>query len=142
MDYSIPVNTECVKEFNVKPEHSALNVGSGTVNVLSTPTAIAFVENTALECVEKFLPENYTTVGVEVNIKHLNPAPIGSKVKVKVRVISVNDRRIVFKAEVRWNNILILEGTHVRYIVNRERFLEKIRKLENTKEKQSSNDVS
>ncbi|AFL66715.1 thioesterase family protein [Desulfurococcus amylolyticus] len=121
----------CEEEYVVEEAHTAKHVGSGDVQVLSTPSMIAFMEKTALKCVEKHLPQEYTTVGTMVNIKHLNPAPKGARVKVSVKLITVEGKRLLFEVKAYWGTITLGEGTHERFIVNRERFVEKVRSLIN-----------
>ncbi|MEM0237882.1 MAG: thioesterase family protein, partial [Desulfurococcus sp.] len=121
----------CEEEYVVEEAHTAKHVGSGDVQVLSTPSMIAFMEKTALKCVEKHLPQEYTTVGTMVNIKHLNPAPKGARVKVSVKLITVEGKRLLFEVKAYWGTIILGEGTHERFIVNRERFIEKVRSLIN-----------
>lgn len=60
------------KDFYVKVEHSAREMGSGDLDVLSTRSLIAFMEFTAKEAVHDRLTDHETTVGIEKNIKHKN----------------------------------------------------------------------
>ena len=82
-----------------------------------------------MNCVQNLLPQGYTTVGVAVNVKHLNPAPKGEKVIVEARVEKVEGKKIVFHEIVKWRDLVIGEGIHERYIVNTEKFLNKVKKL-------------
>ncbi|ADV64889.1 thioesterase family protein [Desulfurococcus mucosus] len=129
MSTSIEPGLYCEEEYLVEEHHIASHVGSGEVQVLSTPSMIAFMERTALRCVEPRLPEGYTTVGTMVNIKHLNPAPRGARVRVSAKLISVDGRRLLFEVKAYWNNMLLGEGTHERFIVNREKFIEKVKSM-------------
>jgi len=126
---NIPVGEICIQEYIVEDRYTAKHIGSGRVEVLATPAMILFMENTALNCVQKYLPENYTTVGVSVNVKHLNPVPKNERVIVQARIDRVEDRKIVFHEIVKWRDITIGEGIHERYIVNIDKFIEKINKL-------------
>ncbi len=119
----------CVKVFVVGDEHVAKHVGSGDVEVLSTPSMIAFMERVAMECVQVFLPEGYTTVGTAVEVRHLNPAPKGAEVEVAAKLVEVEGRRLKFEVEARWGSVLVGKGVHERFIVERARFLEKVREL-------------
>jgi fluoroacetyl-CoA thioesterase len=120
---------KCVQEFTVGEEHTASHVGSGTVRVLSTPSMIAFMEKASLDCVQKLLPQGETTVGTMVCVKHLAPAPVGAKIRVETELISVEGRRLRFRVRAFWGETLIGEGEHERYIVNAEKFLQKVRKM-------------
>ena len=126
---NIPLGEICIQEYIVDEQYTAKHIGSGRVEVLATPAMILFMENTALNCVQKYLPENYTTVGVSVNVKHLNPVPKSEKVIVEARIDRVEDRKIVFYEVVKWRGIIIGEGIHERYIVNIHKFIDKINKL-------------
>ena len=127
--FEMPVGLTCREAFKVKPKHAAKVLGSGGVDVLSTPSMIAFMENVAWKCVEKYLPEGYTTVGVKVCISHLNPTPIGADVVVEAKLVKVEGRKLIFEVRVFWNELKIGEGIHERFIVNKAKFNEKVKKL-------------
>jgi predicted thioesterase len=119
---------KCVQEFTVGEEHTASHVGSGTVRVLSTPSMIAFMEIASLNCVQRMLGKDETTVGTMVCVKHLAPAPVGATVRVETELVRVEGRRLLFHVKAWWGDTLIGEGEHERYIVNVERFLAKVRR--------------
>jgi len=110
-------------------EHVAKGIGSGDVEVLSTPSMVMFMEVTAFRCVQGYLPEGYTTVGYSLDIKHLNPAPLGAEIDVEARLVAREGRRLVFSVRASWRGVVVGEGTHERYIVDRKRFLDKVRRL-------------
>ncbi|HIE22915.1 MAG TPA: thioesterase [Candidatus Korarchaeota archaeon] len=126
----IPLEPGIIKEerFTIKEEHSAKSVGSGEVKVLSTPSMIAFMEATSRDLIQPHLQAGYTTVGTRADVRHLSPAPVGQEIIVRSELVAVDGRKLVFKVEALWKGAKIGEGTHERYIVNLERFLEKIRK--------------
>lgn len=79
MDLKIPAGIKFLKEKKVTENDLATAFGSGDVPVFATPAMIALLEQTAKESVLEFLPEGFTTVGTEINIKHLkasSPASI------------------------------------------------------------------
>ncbi len=119
---------EFEREYIVTDKHTAKFLGSGDVEVLSTPSMILFMENTARLSVEEILPKGLTTVGTHVDVRHLKPAPKGAKIRVKARLIEQEGRKLLFEVMAFWKDELIGQGKHERYIVNREKFLEKIRK--------------
>ena len=129
LEVKIPVGLTCKDRFKVKPEHTAKILGSGGVEVLSTPSMIAFMENVAWRCVEKYLPEDYTTVGVKVSIEHLNPAPVGAEVTVEAKLVKVEGRKLIFEVKTFWNNLKMGEGIHERYIINKAKFNSKVKEL-------------
>lgn len=98
---------------------------SGFLDVFATPAMIALMEKAALLCAEEYLEEGYTTVGSKVEISHIAPTPKGMEVKAVAQIIDIQERKIVFKVEAYDKFEKIGEGIHERFIVSRERFLQK-----------------
>ena len=80
--------------------------------------------------------QEWDSVGTMVNVRHLKATPVGTRVKLKAKVINVVDRRITFEVEATDRLEKIGDGLHERAIINvpefRERFNKKIRKLDNS----------
>ena len=125
---SLQPGLTCSDEYTVTEEYTAKHVSS-EIPVLATPAMILFMERTSMKCAQQYLPEPYTTVGVSVNVRHLNPAPLGGTVKVISRLLSVDGRRLVFEVKAYYRDVLIGDGVHERFIVNKEKFAEKVRSL-------------
>ena len=117
------------KVFEVKEEHLAKFLASGDVYVLSTPSMIAFMENVSRMLAEKYLSNEETTVGTKVCVRHLKPAPLGAEIRVKSTLTKIDGRRLTFKVEACWKDELIGEGEHERFIVNRDKFSEREKRL-------------
>jgi fluoroacetyl-CoA thioesterase len=105
-------------------------------NVFSTPSMISEMEETCrLLLKEKFLQdEEWDSVGTLVNIRHLKATPVGTEVKLKAKVVNVNNRRVTFEVDAVDEIEKIGEGLHERTIINvrefRERFNTKLKKLD------------
>lgn len=106
--------------------HTAQAMGSGDMPVLATPVMIALMENAAMLAVDQKLPEEQTTVGAHIDVSHLKPSPVGAEVFATAELTEVEDRRLTFHVVAMQGDQVIGEGTHVRYIVSRERFLAKL----------------
>lgn len=106
--------------------HSALSYGSGLVDAFSTPAMIALMENTAVESIQHLLPEGQTTVGIEINVKHLKATKIGEKVTGESFLKEVRNNKLVFEVHAWDEKGMIGIGTHTRYIVDTARFMEKL----------------
>jgi fluoroacetyl-CoA thioesterase len=105
-------------------------------NVFSTPSMISEVEETCrLLLKEEFLQdEEWDSVGTLVNIRHLKATPVGAEIKLKAKVVNVNNRRVTFEVDAVDKIEKIGEGIHERTIINipefRERFNTKLKKLD------------
>ena len=85
------------------------------------------MENAAMLAVAGALPEGATTVGAEMNVTHIKPSGLGTEVIASAVVTEVDERKITFTVGARDAEGLIGEGTHVRFVVDRARFLAKVR---------------
>jgi predicted thioesterase len=126
MEIKIPAGLRHYKDILVSNNDSAYSYGSGAVHVFATPALIALLEATALESINPFLPKGYTTVGSEVNIKHLKATPIGMKVKGESYLRSFDGRKLVFELHAWDEKGMIGIGTHTRVIVEEKVFMEKL----------------
>lgn len=112
--------------FVVRADMSAKSVGSGDLEVLATPILIAKLENVAMRAVADLLPEGSTTVGGYVELSHLKPTPIGAEVIVEARLEKVSGRKLHFKLTATEGGTAIGDGTHIRFIVDRLKFIGKM----------------
>lgn len=103
----------------------AVNVGSGSLRVLATPTVVALMEEASTKLADTFLDEDLTTVGTMVEIQHISPSPIGAKIKVESKLISNDGRSFKFEVTAYDNAGMIANGTHNRVSVKSEKFQKK-----------------
>ena len=103
----------------------AVNVGSGSLRVLATPTVVALMEEASTKLADTFLDEGLTTVGTMVEIQHISPSPIGAKFKVESKLISNDGRSCKFEVTAYDNAGMIANGTHNRVSVKSEKFQKK-----------------
>ena len=110
----------------VEREDTALEVGSGSLLVYATPCMVALMEGAACEAIAAELPEEKTSVGIELNISHLAATPVGLEVTATAEVTAVEGNIITFRLEAFDEKGKIGEGTHKRAIVTSQRFLDKV----------------
>ena len=111
----------------VSSENTAKAIGSGDMEVFATPAMIALMENAAMLAVAAGLPDGSSTVGSEMNVTHIKPSGLGAEITATAVLTSVEGRKLTFNVGASDSEGMIGEGTHVRYIVDRERFLAKTR---------------
>ena len=106
-------------------ENSAERLGSGNVPVFATISMIGLMEKTCLESVLPFLEPGQDTVGVHVNVSHCKATPAGMKVWCESELVEIDRRRLIFRVAAYDEVGLIGEGTHERFIIDKERFISK-----------------
>lgn len=109
----------------VETADTALEVGSGSLRVYATPCMAALMEGAACEALEGILPDEKTTVGIELNLKHLAATPVGMEVRAEAEVIAVEGNIISFAIIAYDEAGKIGEATHKRAIVTSQKFLDK-----------------
>lgn len=115
-----------VKEIIVKDEDTAAHYGSGLIEVFATPAMIGLMEKTAQQSIQPYLPDGFITLGTEVSIKHLKATLIGIKVKCESKLIRQEGKKLFFEVNVWDENGQIGSGTHARYIIDTQKFMEKL----------------
>ena len=66
-----------------------------------------------------------TTVGTELNVKHVSASPVNSDITAEAELTEVNGREFTFTVKAYDNAGLIGEGTHKRFLVFGEKFTAK-----------------
>jgi uncharacterized protein (TIGR00369 family) len=127
MDFStiLKPGLRAEKTVTVDEKNTASSWGSGGLDVFATPAMIALMEFTALSAVDPLLPEGLSTVGTELNVRHLAATPLGMKVRAEAELLAIDRRALSFKVEVFDEAGKIGEGTHGRFIIENERFMKK-----------------
>ena len=105
---------------------TAITMGSGDMPVLATPAMMALMENAAMLAVAEHLPEGCTTVGGHIASSHLKPSRLGDTTTTTATVTKVDGKKIEFKVEARCGDTLLGEGTHLRFVVDRTKFLSRL----------------
>ena len=122
----IEVGLKHISELTVTDAVTAVKVGSGDMPVLAPPMMMALMENAAMLAVRDALPEGCTTVGGHIESSHLKPSKVGNVVRAEAEVTKVDGKKIVFKVAAYSGDTLLGEGTHLRFIVDRVKFMSKV----------------
>ena len=110
----------------VDKSKTAEAMGSGDMPVLATPVMVALMENAAMLAVKDALPEGATTVGGHINVSHVKPTGLGQEVSAPAELMAAEGKKLTFHVAAYQGDTLIGEGEHIRFIVDRERFLSKV----------------
>ncbi len=105
---------------------TAIAMGSGNMPVLATPAMMALMENAAMLAVADHLPQGSTTVGGHIASSHLKPSRLGDTVTATATVTRIDGKKIEFKVEAHCGDTLLGEGTHLRFVVDQEKFMSRL----------------
>ncbi len=108
------------------PGNLASDLGSGFVDVFSTPMMIGLMETAAGTSVEPFVGVGRTTVGVRVDIRHIAATPSGMRVVARSRLVKVDGKILTFEIWAEDERERIGEGIHERAVIDRARFVQRV----------------
>ena len=101
-------------------EMTPAHLSADPLRVLATPEMVRLVEQTAIGAVQPLLKPGQTTVGTRIDIAHLAGTPEGMTVTVAVELTAIDRRRLSFRFEVHDETEKVGEGTHERFVIDRE----------------------
>ena len=86
-------------------------------------------------CIQALIPHldwpNEQTVGTHVDFSHVAATPSGFEVIVKVKLVEVDRRRLVFEIEAHDGIDLISRGRHERFVIDKSKFDTKLKEKNN-----------
>ena len=126
MNYELKPGLHHRSKLMVVQHLTAKAIGSGDLPVLATPAMIALMENAAMLAVAPHLAATDTTVGGFMECSHLKPTAMGDEVEAEATLTKVEGKALHFDIAAYAGGTKIGEGHHIRYIVDRERFLAKL----------------
>ena len=97
--------------------------------VFATGYMVGLLEWACLELVKPYLDwPREQTVGTHVDVSHTAATPPGLTVSVKVKLVEVHDRRLVFSVSAHDGVDVISSGWHERHIIDTARFNARVAK--------------
>lgn len=132
----LEVGIKHIEKTKVDNTNTAAAVGSGGLDVYSTPAMIGLMEMTCKICAQEYLEDGLGTVGISVSIKHKAATPIGMEVRCECELVEIDRSRLVFKVKCYDELDEIGEGIHERFIIENDKFLANVNaKIEKAKKK-------
>jgi len=103
--------------------NTAIAMGSGSLPVFATPSMVALMEQAASELLDGCICEGETSVGTMINVEHLAASPMGAQITATATIDCVFGRKIEFSVIATDGKNEIGKGTHIRMIVDAEKFM-------------------
>lgn len=117
------VGTTAVRSHTVRDADCATN-WANDLPVLATPVLLWLGETTAMQVIESALADGEMSVGyAHTSAEHLAATPAGWTVTVTATLTRVDGRMLEFSIEASDTRDLIFRGTHVRAVIDRDRFI-------------------
>jgi predicted thioesterase len=116
-ELDIPTDMTHVVEFH----------GDSMPAVVSTPHLVGFLERTARQTIAAHLDADERSVGIELDIRHLAPTPVGQTIHCRAQVISVEGSKVQFQIEAHDAHEVIVRGLHKRAIIRTASFTKRVK---------------
>ncbi len=110
----------------VEDQHTAGHLGSGDLRVLASPMMILFMEITARKLLADLLPENLSSVGTRVDVRHLAPAAVGAEIITRAEITAVDEQIITLHVDAWDGHTLVGTGLHWRFLIDEARFMRRL----------------
>jgi fluoroacetyl-CoA thioesterase len=104
---------------------TARALGSGIVDVLGSPRLVALCEQACCNALANALEEGSTTVGMRIQLDHLQPTPVGAEVVAEALLEKIDGRRLRFTVSASDSGGLVAAGKITRVLVDLDRFMAK-----------------
>ena len=97
---NIEINKQFKQKYIVSDTNTAKFMGSGDLEVLATPSLVAFMENAAKTYLNTFLSDEFGSVGSNININHLAPTIVGKEITIQGEITEIiKEKVIIFSLE-------------------------------------------
>lgn len=108
-------------------DNVAAKIGSGDQEVFATPWMIGLMEEAAQSSLLPYLEEGQSSVGTHLDVSHDSATPLGMKVWAESELIAIEGRKLSFEVAAYDECGLIGKGRHERFIINKDKFMSKVR---------------
>ena len=96
--------------------------------VFATGFMVGFLEWACIDAIKPYLDwPHEQSLGTHINVSHLAATPPGLMLTARVKLVEINGRRLVFEVEADDGVDIIAAGTHERFVIDKDRFDQKIR---------------
>jgi len=96
--------------------------------VFGSPFMLMAMEFAAFEAIRPHLDQGEQSVGVEFQFVHMAATPAGATVTARAEVLAVEGQKVTLRIEAHDEQEMIGRGTHVRHVIDVQRFLKRTRR--------------
>ena len=110
----------------VSEKNTAKTVGSGTLEVFSTPMMVALMEEAACLGMVSLLSDGQTSVGTQISVSHVAASKLGNTINASATITKIDGKSVEFDVIAFDGDTKIGFGTHTRFIVNEAKFMSRL----------------
>jgi predicted thioesterase len=111
----------------VSDADTAQTLGTGTVPVLASSRLLTWSEEATCAAIDADLDESQSSVGTRLQLEHLQPSPLQTRVSVQAQLVRVDGRTLVFEVTAEHDEGQVVgRGEVTRMVVDRQRFLQRV----------------
>jgi fluoroacetyl-CoA thioesterase len=99
----------------------------GMPEVFATGFLVGLLEWACIMAIKPHLEAQEQSLGTHINVSHEAATPPGLEVTASVELIAVAGRKLTFSVSAHDGMDTISQGTHERFVINREKFDSKLR---------------
>ncbi|MGQ1909252.1 thioesterase family protein [Marinifilum sp. RC60d5] len=100
--------------------------GSGKLEVFATPAMVAFMESTAVACIDNDMAKGTDSVGIQIDTKHIKATKLNAKVSCTAKLVKIDGKKLTFEIEASDEGGKIGSAHHVRYIIDPIKFMSRL----------------
>ncbi|MDX2444405.1 MAG: hotdog domain-containing protein [Bacteroidales bacterium] len=115
-----------VIDHTVSEKDTALYFGSGGLDVLATPALLAYMEQASFLAIEKYLPAEYSTVGISIHMEHIGAAIKGEQFECKAELIEIDDKKFILSIVANNKKRKLATAKHIRYLIHKQDFMNRL----------------
>jgi fluoroacetyl-CoA thioesterase len=100
----------------------------GAPAVFATPWLLSLMEQASAEAILPHLDASEASVGYGFEFHHLAPTPVGATVVATAEITAIDKNMVTLHIEARDETELVSRGTHVRAVIDMERFMRRVKR--------------
>jgi predicted thioesterase len=127
MKNTLAAGLDSTREFVVDRERTIDFMGEDA-RVYATPMLVRDIEVACRELLLAHLEPGEDSVGTRVELDHLAPSILGSKISIFVKAVEVKGRAVTFEISGKEGNDAICRGHHTRFVVDVEQTRQRLRR--------------
>ena len=110
----------------VQRSDTAVEYSNELNDLLATPACVHMAIESAIETIDKYLPDGFISVGSSIRFVHTAPTSLGMTVTIRTSIIAIGDHDVLLDIKAWDEQGDIGHGQHKRAIISRDELEKKV----------------